>query len=143
MTRADGCLRIGELAEHADVSVETIRYYERRGLLREPRRSASGYRQYGHDAVDRLRFVRRAQRLGFSLREIGELLQLWAQRSDQCGDVREQIEAKLRDLESRLQDLRRMRAELERLREECARADPSGRCPTLEDLASTPAGSSR
>lgn len=132
---AGASLRIGEVAERMGVSTQTIRYYERRGLLQRPQRSASGYRQYDRSTLDRLRFVRRAQRLGFSLAEIGELLELHARRDDQCADVRTQIDIKLDDVESRLRDLQRMRAALQELREECERADPNGACPMLEVLA--------
>ena len=81
-------LKIGELARAADVGVETIRYYERRGLLTRPPRRASGYRQYPPQAVNRVRFIRRAQALGFTLREIEELLALRVDDERSCADVR-------------------------------------------------------
>lgn len=127
-------LRIGELAAAAEVGVETIRYYERRGLLAAPPRSAAGYRRYPPAAVERVRFIRRAKEFGFSLQEIAELLQLRTRDRDPCGDVRGQIDAKLAGLEKRIADMRRVSAALRLLREECDRDNPAGECPMLEAL---------
>src|SRR5713226_8911199 len=88
-------LTIGHLAKQAGVNLETVRYYERRGLLLRPPRSASGYRLFPAEAARRLRFIRRAQELGFSLAEIGELLSLRVSRSTTSGDIRARAEAKI------------------------------------------------
>lgn len=133
MTATSG-LRIGELAAAADVGVQTIRYYERRGLLPPPPRSAAGYRRYPPAAVERVRFIRRTKGLGFSLCEIAELLELRTRERGQCADVRQQIDGKLADLESRIADLRRVVSALQLLREECDREDPAGECPMLDAL---------
>jgi Hg(II)-responsive transcriptional regulator len=127
-------MRVGELADAADVGVQTVRYYERRGLLPPPPRTPAGYRRYPPAAVDRVRFIRRAKELGFSLREIGELLELRTRERDQCADVRQQIDDKLADLEHRIEDLSRVTSALRLLREECNREDPAGDCPMLEAL---------
>jgi DNA-binding transcriptional MerR regulator len=111
-------LQIGELAAAAEVGIETIRYYERRGLLPEPPRSASGYRRYPSSAIERVRFIRRAKELGFSLRETAELLALRTNERGQCADARRQIDGKLTDLEGRIADLRRVESALRLLRDE-------------------------
>lgn len=128
-------LRIGELAAATDVGVETIRYYERRGLLASPPRDPSGYRRYPSSALERVRFIRRAKELGFSLREIVELLELSTRESDQCADVRRQIDAKVADLDQRIADLKRVASALRLLRDECDAEDPAGECPMLDALA--------
>ena len=91
---------IGQLAKATDTGIETIRYYERRGLMPEPPRAASGYRRYPADAVQRLRFIRRSKRLGFTLDEISALLQL--QAGGQRADIKAIAEAKLEEIETRL-----------------------------------------
>jgi DNA-binding transcriptional MerR regulator len=114
-------LSIGQLAEAAGVHVETIRYYERRGLLPEPPRSAAGYRQYGPDDLWRLEFVGRAKALGFTLTEVGELLQEDT-RSD-VGSVRAIVLRKLEAIEARQRELAGVRGRLERLADICADPD--------------------
>src|SRR5262245_35107394 len=109
-------LTIGQVAREAGVGVETVRFYEREGLLDEPARRASGYRQYTRDAVARLRFIRRAKELGFTLKEIGELLAL---RDDPGADVRARAAAHLTDIEARIRDLTRMRGALVQLIDTC------------------------
>ena len=101
-------LTIGEVAERAAVNVQTIRYYERRGLLPDPPRSASGYRQYDQRNVARVRFIKRAQALGFSLSDISDLLALRVDPSSSCEEVLHHAEIKLRDIDERIEDLRRM-----------------------------------
>lgn len=124
---------IGELAQRAETSVETIRYYERRGLIAEPPRRSSGYRQYPPEAKRRLRFIRRAKELGFSLREISELLSLRTS-SRPCGEIREQIAVKVSDLGQRIRDLGRMRRALEELSRLCEDSSPTDDCPFLDLL---------
>ena len=84
-------LRSGELAKQAGVNVETLRVYERKGILPQPPRRASGYREYPPDAVDRIRFIKRAQELGFTLKEIKELLELGADPQTTCADLRARV----------------------------------------------------
>ncbi len=86
-------LTIGQLARRADVGVETVRFYQRKGLLAEPDRRPSGYRQYDEAIVDRLRFIKRAKELGFTLNEIKELLSLRLDPSTTCADVKNRAEA--------------------------------------------------
>lgn len=125
---------IGQLASDADVGVETVRFYERRGLIPEPPRTDAGYRQYDQEAVDRVRFIRRAKELGFTLREIRSLLDLRTGTAAECAEVREQIDGKLADVAERIRDLKRVERGLETLRRRCEAADPKGDCPTLERL---------
>ena len=136
-----GSFRIGKLARLAEVGVETIRYYERRGLLDEPQRSPAihhrGYRCYTYDAVERLRFIRRAKRLGFTLEQIVELLTLSEQKGDVCEPIRHRIEEKLEDVKVRLRDLRRMKRALEGLIESCENKQLGlCGCPILASLSS-------
>jgi len=127
-------LTIGKLAHAAGVAVDTVRFYERRGLIADPPRRSSGYREYPAGAVHRLRFIRRAKGLGFSLREIEELLTLRAGPTAPCGEVRGQIAAKLTDIQARIDDLGRMGAALEELYARCESTDPLGDCPMLDLL---------
>lgn len=129
-------LTIGQLAEAAGlgVGVETIRFYERQGLLAEPPRSASGYRQYSPTTVDRLRFIRRAQRLGFTLDEISELLDLRVEEEAACDSVERRARAKMEQVEAKIAELRRMRGALARLVEACRSREPTSECPILEEL---------
>lgn len=131
---AQGVLTIGQLARHAGVGVETIRFYEREGLIAEPERRASGYRQYSKDAVRRVQFIRRAKDLGFTLKEIQELLELRVDPDCGCADVREQARAKVRDIEQRIASLEGMKAALERLAKKCRGRGPTSECPILEEL---------
>lgn len=126
-------MTIGEVARRAGVKVETLRYYERHGLVPEPARSAAGYRQYGADTVRRIRFIRRAKALGFTLAEIRELLGLRAAPGVSCADVRAQAEAKIAEIDTRLQALVRMKSALARLARECG-TGPVSECPILEAL---------
>ncbi len=114
-------LSSGQLAEAAGVHVETIRYYERRGLLPEPPRSEAGYRQYGADDLWRLQFVGRAKALGFTLSEVGELLKVGV-RGDP-GSVRIMVQRKLEAIEERQRDLTEVRGRLARLVDICADPD--------------------
>lgn len=120
-------LTIGQLAEAAGVHLETVRYYERRGLLPEPPRSAAGYRLYDHEHVARLQLIGRAKSLGFTLREVATLLDDSARRPEQ---VLAAVEAKLADLEVRRQELEQTRRRLLILSERCADGDDAG-CTSL------------
>src|SRR3990172_1289903 len=105
-------LTIGQLAQKAQVNIETVRYYERRGLVPEPPRRESGYRQYSPDTVGRITFIKRAQDLGFSLKEIQELLSLRVDPGTTSTDIKMRAEAKLTDIDTKLRDLKRMKTAL-------------------------------
>ena len=127
-------LTIGEVARQAGVGVETVRFYERQGLLEEPRRRASAYRQYDEEAVAVLRFIRRAKELGFTLKEVKGLLGLRLDASASPADVRRQAEAKVADIEAKIADLRRMRDVLRKLIRECHGDGAASGCPILGAL---------
>ena len=114
--------------------METVRFYERQGLLDEPARRASGYRQYSEDVVARLKFIKRAKDLGFSLNEIAEVLNLRSDSSMTCDEVRQSASAKIQDIVRKMEDLRRMKNALEELI--CACDERTGsECPFLVALA--------
>jgi MerR family mercuric resistance operon transcriptional regulator len=127
-------LTIGQLAKRAGVNLETIRYYERRSLLPDPSRRASGYRQYSLDAVARIRFIKRAQELGFSLTQIGELLSLRVDAQTACHEVRQLAEAKVIEIEQKLETLQRMKHILNDLLYNCNTRQPTNECPILAAL---------
>jgi Hg(II)-responsive transcriptional regulator len=127
-------LTIGKVARRAGVGVETVRFYEREGLVAAPARKKSGYRQYGEDVVTRLRFIRRAKELGFSLREIRELLALRLERGACSADVKKRAEAKIADIEAKIRDLQRTRDVLRKLTDACPDHGPVSDCPILEAL---------
>ena len=127
-------LTIGRLAKQAGVNLETVRFYERRGLLPRPPRSTSGYRLFPPDAARRLRIIRRAQELGFSLTEIGELLSLRVSRRTTSADIRTRAEAKIVDIEAKLKSLESMKKTLRKLSRVCDGCSPVAECPILESL---------
>lgn len=127
-------LTVGHLARAAKVNVETVRYYERRDLLPKPKRGESGYRLYSGEAVRRLRFIRRAKELGFSLREIRELLSLRVSPKATRGEVRARAQAKIDSIELRLRSLGAIRNSLQELAKACSRQGQAGKCPILESL---------
>jgi MerR family mercuric resistance operon transcriptional regulator len=129
-------LRVGEVARQADVNLQTIHFYERKGLLPKPPRTAANYRVYSDDAVQRVRFVKRAQELGFALKDIKELLSLRVRPGSRCEDVRQRALAKLREIDEKIETLQRMRKALTRLIRECAGRKPITACPILEALDS-------
>lgn len=128
-------MKIGELAREAGVNVQTVRYYERRGLLPEPERLDSGYREYTGDGLQRLRFIRRAQDLGFTLSEIHELLTLRQSGTTSAAEVKSRAMAKVSDIESKIRDLQEIRHALVHLAGECSGGSgPAGECPLLDAL---------
>ena len=127
-------LTIGQVARHAGVGIETVRFYERQGLLVEPARKQSGYRQYGEDVVARLRFIRRAKELGFSLKEIKELLALRVDPTTTCAEVRSKAAAKIADVEQKVEALQRIRQALVKLTAVCRGRGPTSECPILDAL---------
>ena len=127
-------LTIGHLAREAGINLETVRYYERQGLLPKPPRSASGYRLFPAEAARRLRFIRRAQELGFSLREIQELLSLRVSPGKTSAEVRRRAKAKITDIHSKIETLESMEKTLRKLTKACAGCGPIAECPILESL---------
>jgi len=127
-------LTIGQVAAAADVNIQTIRYYERRGLFAAPKRTPAGYRQYAEEAVARLRFIKHAQDLGFSLREIQELLGLRVRHGAACDAVERKTRQKIEVVQQKIRDFQRMKRTLERLAAACAVRRPTAECPILEVL---------
>jgi MerR family mercuric resistance operon transcriptional regulator len=126
-----GSLKTGQVAEAANVGVETIRFYERQKLIAEPPRSPSGYRAYPEDVIDRIRFIRQAKDLGFTLNEIRELLSLRVRSTDRCEAVKRRSEAKLIDIETKIRSLQRIRRTLRKLVNDCDERAPTSDCPIL------------
>jgi MerR family mercuric resistance operon transcriptional regulator len=126
-------LTIGRLADSAGVNVETIRYYQRRGLMTEPDKPINGQRRYAVDAVRRVRFIKRAQVLGFTLEEIGSLLEL--DEAHACADTRVLAANKLQVIEGKLADLKAMRNALTTLLLQCDAGGAKDRCPIIDALA--------
>lgn len=131
-------LTVGRLAEKTGVNIETVRYYERSGILPKPARKPSGYRLYSQEDVARLQFIIHAKELGFSLKEIKELLELRIDRKTNCEEVRQQAEAKIGDIEKKIADLERIQKVLVKLATACRNREPTGECPVLEALEGLP-----
>ena len=128
---------IGEVAKEAGVGVETVRFYEQRGLIPQPPRpSDGGYRQYSIGEIRRIKFIRRAQDLGFSLGEIGDLLKLEAGESGRCVDVRRRAEHKRDDVQGKLDNLARIKTALDTLIEACPGKGPARKCSILGAIKS-------
>ena len=125
----------GQVAKMAGVNIETLRYYERRTLIPSPERSESGYRQYAPETVSRVKFIKRAQELGFSLREIADLLSLRVDDRNPCSKVRMRTVAKIIEIEQKIESLQAVRAALIKLAEACKKKEPTGQCPILELLS--------
>ena len=125
---------IGQLAKQANVNLETIRYYERRGLLPKPPRNESGHRRYTHDALRRTEFIKRTQSLGFSLREISDLLSLRITPGTTCANVKARVETKIQEIQKKIIDLKEIEQALKRMADKCTRKGPIGQCPILEEL---------
>lgn len=128
-------LKIGQLAKISQVKVETVRYYERRGLIPKPPWRESGYRQFSQKDVERIRFIKHAQSIGFTLNEIAELLSLKVEPEATCGDITQRIDVKLNDIKSKIETLVQMEKTLMKLKKACKEPNvPSEECPILESL---------
>jgi Hg(II)-responsive transcriptional regulator len=127
-------VRTSEVAAQAHVNTQTLRYYERRGLLPEPARTRSGYRDYGDEAVRVVRFVKRAQQLGFTLDDIEDLLHLAGGGPESCDEARAMARARIADLELRIDELAGMRDALTRLIDTCGESRAERQCPILQDI---------
>ncbi|MCB2181290.1 MAG: heavy metal-responsive transcriptional regulator [Desulfobulbaceae bacterium] len=128
-------LTIGKLAKKAGLTIDTVRFYERRGLINEPARTQSNYRMYPEEDVARLIFIKKAKDLGFSLSEIKELLFIQHDPDASKSDVKERTEAKIRDVRCRIKDLTRILKALEQLSKGCDGHGPASACPILEALS--------
>jgi MerR family mercuric resistance operon transcriptional regulator len=127
-------MTIGTVARLAGVGVETVRFYERAGLIEGPQPPQFGYRQYPPDVVKRIQFIRRAKEVGFSLKEIHTLLALRLAPGTTCSDVRRQAEAKITEIEGKIADLARMKHALIQVAGLCSGAGPLSDCPILDAL---------
>ena len=127
-------LTIGKLAQRAGVGVETVRFYERQGLISQPPRRPSGYRDYPLETVARILFIRRAKELGFTLNEINELLDLRVRPRRSCARVKQSAETKIADIDGKITALRRMRRALKDLTNACEERAPTTECPILSSL---------
>ena len=128
-------MKIGALAQQADVGIDTIRYYEREGVIPLPLRRESGYREYGDGDVARLRFVRRAKQLGFTLPEIRDLMDLTASASDDMAGLKVRAQAKVDDVNSRIDELIRVRDALQLLVTACPGHGALKTCPIMAALS--------
>ena len=131
-------LRIGELAQRTATNNETLRFYESKGLLPEPKRSPAGYRLYGESAVQQVRFILRAKNMGFSLREVSELLSLQVDKEDAtCGEVKDLAEQKLVVIQDKIHELHRMQSALQQITDACCGGNESAtQCSILNALES-------
>ena len=127
-------LTTGQLAKETGVNIETIRYYERRGLIPEPPRRESGYREYAPKYIERILFIKRAQALGFTLKEISELLAV-ADGNPACKDIRRFAEDKASDIETRIRDLKKIKTVLNDLIKKCLGKRKISDCPIIESLS--------
>ena len=127
-------LTIGRIARRAGVGVETVRFYERQGLIAPPPRSDSGYRLYPEKTIQRLAFIRRAKELGFSLQEIKELLALQNDPLATCTDIQQRAERKLTDISRRISDLEKMRTALQILVSGCSSNTSATNCPIMQAI---------
>ncbi len=125
-------MTIGKLAKEVGVNIETVRYYERLRLLAPTDRKPSGYRVYDDDALKRLRFIRNAQALGFTLHEITELLNLRVSSTARCGDVQRKAQTKLKQVEEKIRDLQALSRPLRALIQACRAGQSTDRCPILK-----------
>ncbi|MCI0332890.1 MAG: MerR family DNA-binding protein [Planctomycetes bacterium] len=129
-----GPLTIGKVARRSGIGIETVRFYERQGLLTKPDRTASGYRQFNEDVIARLQFIQRAKELGFTLNQIKELLSLRVDPDTSCNNVKARAEAKIEDIADKIRTLQRMKKALIRLTQQCGKRGGGSECPILDAL---------
>lgn len=128
-------LKIGDLSAATETSVQTIRYYEKQGLLAPPQRSEGNFRMYGADALDRLRFIRHCRGLDMSLDEVRVLLRVMDSPDDDCGDVNALLDAHIGHVSQRLRELRALERQLKALRQRCLAAQDARHCGILAQIA--------
>lgn len=126
--------KIGEVARRADVNKDTVRYYEERELIPKPDRRRSGYRIFTQRHIDQIKFIKRAQQLGFTLKEIKELLELRMDEETSCSEIKKEAQAKYQDVSKKIEDLQRIKETLTDLIDSCSEEGPAGDCPILEAL---------
>lgn len=126
--------KIGEVASQADVNKETVRYYEKRGLIPEPDRRRSGYRIFTQRHIDQIKFIKRAQELGFTLNEIKELLELRMDENTTCSEIKSEAQDKYQDVVEKIEDLSRIKQTLVDLIDSCSGSGPKGDCTILDVL---------
>lgn len=126
--------KVGEVARKAGINKETLRYYEKRKLITKPDRRRSGYRIFTQHHIDQVKFIKRAQELGFTLSEIKELLELRTDENTTCSEVKSEAEEKYRDVVEKIEDLQRIKATLIELIDSCSGSGPKGECPILDAL---------
>jgi MerR family mercuric resistance operon transcriptional regulator len=124
-------MRIGKVAKQVGITVEAIRFYEKQGLVKPPGRNESGYRDYPEDVVGHVSFIKRAKELGFSLKEIKELMALQSIPGTSCSEVKGQAEAKIMDIEQKVEDLQRIKRALADLVSACPGQGPLSSCPII------------
>lgn len=129
-------MRIGKVAKQVGITVEAIRFYEKKGLIEPPERNESGYREYPEDAVHLVSFIKKAKELGFSLKEIKELMSLRYKPGTTCGEVKEQTEQKIVDIDRKVEDLLRIKSALTELVSICPGQGPLKHCTIMEALES-------
>lgn len=127
-------MNIGQAAERTGVSTDTLRYYIKRGLIEEPHRSSSDYRQFNEESIARIRFILNAKEVGFSLRQIRELLKLIDDPDAECVDVTKRVEAKILEIDERMKALRQIRKSLATLAKSCDETPPIAECPIIRTL---------
>ena len=127
-------LSIGQVAKKAQIGIETIRYYERMGLIEKPARKASGYRQYHPQVISRLQFIRRAKELGFTLDEITDLLKLRHDARSSAKDVKNRVENKILKVEEKIKQLQRIKRGLKELAQSCSGKGSLDQCPIINSL---------
>ncbi|WP_238134241.1 Hg(II)-responsive transcriptional regulator [Calderihabitans maritimus] len=128
-------LTISQVAKQVGVNVETVRYYERLGLISKPPRTESGYRLFPHEVIGRIKFIKRAQELGFTLSEINKLLGLADSENFDCHEVRQFASQKLREIESKIRDLEKIKIVLQDLSSRCPGQGSISQCPIIETLS--------
>jgi len=127
-------LNIGQVAKQTGVTVETVRFYEKHGLIAAPQRSDSGYRQYPPETVKRVQFIQHAKEVGFTLKDIGELLALRREPGTTCTDIKLRATQKIEEVDQKIQDLKRIRDALGRMIMKCSGRGTLSQCPILEEL---------
>jgi len=133
-------MKIGEIAKRSGVGIETIRYYEREGLLREPERRPSGYRQYDESTIEQLEYIRQAKELGFTLAEVRELLELSFVAHAGCDHIRLRAEVKVADIEEKIRNLQQMKRSLGKIVDRCRAKNSTDDCPLVHKTTKRPAG---
>lgn len=133
-TAVQRSLKIGEVSKLSGVSIDTIRFYEKERLITPPGRRESGYREFGADTVERLRFICRAKELGFSLQEISDLLGMKERSSNQCKDVRRHADRKVAEIDQKIKDLQKMKRAIRKIAEHCGDGVSITACPIVQSL---------